>query len=90
MQHIFYPRGDSKKISWKILTNESSVTQSREHVDIYKNKVNSLQSKFIALHIGLFWAIGTFIIKNEDDVKIRLEDRTMYEQLTSILNPKMS
>ena len=42
-----------------------------------------MQSKFIALHVGLFWAIGTFIIKNEDNVKIKLEDKTMYEQLTS-------
>ena len=83
MQHIFYSTGDSKKISWEIQTNGTRATQSREHVEIYKNKINSLQSKFIALHVGLFWAIGTFIIKNEDNVKIKLEDKTMYEQLTS-------
>lgn len=88
MQHTFYFTGDSNEISWEIQTNRTKVTQSREHVDIYKNKVNSRQSKFIALHVGLFWAIGTFTIKNEDDVKIKLDDKTMYEQMTSKVESK--
>lgn len=88
MQHIFNFTGDSNEISWEILTNGTKVTQSREHVDIYKNKVNSIQSKIIALHVGLFWAIGTFTIKNEDEVKIKLDNKIMYEQLTSNIESK--
>ena len=88
MRHIFKFTGDSNEISWEVLTNRTKVTQSREHVDIYKNKVDSIQSKFIALHVGLFWAIGTFTIKNEDEVKIKLDEKIMYEQLTSNIESK--
>ena len=56
-------------------------------MDIYKDKVTSLQSKYVALHVGLFWGIGVFIIKNEDDIKIKLDEKIMYDQLTS--NPKI-
>ncbi len=82
MYHIFYSEGDTKKISWVIQTNDSIVKQNRDHADIYKNKVTSLQSKYIALHVGLFWGIGIFIIKNEDIVKIKLDEKIMYDHLT--------
>ena len=52
---------------------------------MYKNKVTNLQSKFIALHVGLFWAIGVFIIKNEDSIKIKLDDKKMFDTLTDDL-----
>ena len=83
MYHIFYSDGDTKKISWVIQTKDSIVKQNRDHADIYKNKVTSLQSKYIALHVGLFWGIGIFIIKNEDIVKIKLDEKIMYDHLTS-------
>ncbi|MFB5638689.1 MAG: reverse transcriptase-like protein, partial [Nitrosopumilus sp.] len=35
----------------------------------------------VALHIGLFWGIGVFIIKNEDLLKIKIDEKTMFEQL---------
>ncbi len=82
MYHIFYLDGDTKKISCVIQTKESIVKQNREHADIYKNKVTSLQSKYIALHVGLFWGIGIFIIKNKDIVKIKLDEKIMYDLLT--------
>jgi len=44
--------------------------------------VTSLQSKYIALHVGLFWGIGIFIIKNEDIVKIKLDEKIMYDHLS--------
>jgi len=62
---------------------DSIVKQNREHADIYKDKVTSLQSKYIALHVGLFWGIGIFIIKNEDIVKIKLDEKIMYDHFTS-------
>ena len=52
---------------------------------MYKDKVTNIQSKYIALHVGLFWGIGVFIIKNEDSIKIKLDEKTMYDQITSNL-----
>jgi len=83
LHHVFYLDGNAKKISWIIQTEGTSSEQSREHVEIYKDKISNLQSKYIALHIGLFWGIGVFIIKNEDHIKIKLDDKIMFEQLTT-------
>ncbi len=83
MYHIFYSDGNTKKISWVIQTRDSIVKQNRDHAEIYKNKVTSLQSKYIALHVGLFWGVGVFIIKNEDIVKIKLDEKIMYDHFTS-------
>ena len=75
--------GDAKKIRWVIHTNDSRVEQKREHPDIYFDKISDQQSKYISLHVGLFWGIGTFIIKNQDRVKLVLDDKIMFEYLTS-------
>ncbi len=83
MYHVFYSDGNTKKISWVIQTRDSIVEQNREHADIYKDKVTNLQSKYIALHVGLFWGVGVFIIKNRDIVKIKLYEKIMYEHFTS-------
>lgn len=83
MNHVFYSDGNAKKISWTIETNDSRVEQNRNHVDIYKDKVTELQSKYVALHIGLFWGIGVFIIKNQDSIKIKLDDKIMFNQFTT-------
>ena len=85
MYHVFYSDGNAKKISWVIQTKDSIVKQNREQTDIYKDKVTSLQSKYIALHVGLFWGIGIFIIKNEDSIKIKLDEKIMYQHFTSNL-----
>ena len=81
MDHIFYLNGNETRISWAIQTSDSIIDQSREHVEIYKNKISRLQSKYVALHIGLFWGIGVFRIKNEDNVKIKLDEKIMFNQL---------
>lgn len=88
MYHVFYSDGDSKEISWAIQTENSIIKQNREHAEIYKNKVTDLQSKYIALHVGLFWGIGTFIIKNQDSVKIKLDEKIMYDHFNSNLKIK--
>jgi len=64
-----------------IQTDNSKVEQMREHSEIYLNKVTKAQSKFIALHVGLFWGIGRFIIKNEDHVIIKTDDKSMISYL---------
>ena len=78
-----YSYGNAEKISWVIKTNESTSEQNREHAEMYRNKVTTLQSKYIALHVGLFWGIGVFILRNNDSIKIKLDDKTMYDQITS-------
>jgi len=50
---------------------------------MYKDKVTNLQSKYVALHVGLFWGIGTHIIKDGETVKIKLDEKTMFEQFTT-------
>ena len=81
MDHILYLDGNLTDISWAIKTNESIVTQNRKHVESYKNKITVIQSKYVALHVALFWGIGTFNIKNEDQVKIKLDEKIIYQQL---------
>ncbi|MCH9658897.1 hypothetical protein K0U27_09485 [archaeon] len=90
MHHDFYADGTAEKISWVIQTNESKAEQSRMHAEMYKNHVTNIQSKHIALHVGLFWGIGTFIIKNDDSVKIMLDEKIMHENLTTDMEIKDS
>jgi len=82
LEHTFFFDGNSKGIAWVIQTNDSLVEQKREHADIYLNKVTIQQSKYIAMHVGLFWGIGKFIIKNEDNLTIRIDTKTMFGQLS--------
>lgn len=46
-----------------------------------------MQSKYIALHVGLFWGIGVFIIKNEDTIKIKCDDKEIFDHLSSKTKP---
>jgi len=85
LNHVFYSYGNAQKITWIIQNDDSSCIENREHIDMYKDKVTNLQSKYVALHIGLFWGIGTFIIKNEDNVKIKLDEKIMFDQFTTDL-----
>ena len=83
MEHILYFDGNLKKISWVILTEGKKFAQNRTHIEKYKDKISKIQSKYVALHIALFWGIGTFKIKNGDYVKIRLDEEIMQDQLSS-------
>ncbi|MCE9616950.1 MAG: hypothetical protein K8Q88_01120 [Nitrosarchaeum sp.] len=83
MEHVLFFDGNTKRISWVIQTNNSVIEQKREHVDIYLDKVTNQQSKYMGLHVGLFWGIGTFIIKNQDVIKIAIDDNTIFEHLST-------
>ena len=83
MEHVLFFDGNTKRISWTIKTNNSIIEQKREHADIYLDKVTIQQSKYIGLHVGLFWGIGTFIIKNHDIVKVAIDDNSIFEHLTT-------
>ena len=73
--------GGSKKIAWFVKTGDKTTEQHRDHAEIYLDKVSSEQSKYIALHVGIFWSIGTFLIKNGDSVKVMLDSKEMFEHL---------
>ena len=83
MEHVLFFDGNTKRISWVIQTNNSVIEQKREHAEIYLDKVTNQQSKYIGLHVGLFWGIGTFIIKNQDIVKIAIDDNSIFEHLST-------
>ena len=83
MHHIFYSYGNARKISWVIKTNNIINNQERDHTETYKDKVTDIQSKYIALHVGLFWGIGVFIIKNGDSIKIKLDEKRMHDHFKS-------
>ena len=81
MQHNFYASGNPKKISWVLKNDESTSEQFREHVEMYKDNITDEQSKYIAIHVGIFWGIGTFRIKNEDSINIILDSENMVNDL---------
>ena len=82
MEHTLFFDGNQKRISWLIQSNYSTDKQKRDHADQYLDKVTNEQSKYIALHVGIFWSIGRFIIKNEDTVNVMLDSKSMYKHLT--------
>jgi len=51
------------------------------------NKVTIQQSKYIAMHVGLFWGIGRFIIKDKDIITTKIDSKSMFNQLSKIENP---
>jgi hypothetical protein len=89
LEHVLFFDGNTKRISWAIQTDNSVIEQKREHADIYLDKVTNQQSKYMGLHVGLFWGIGIFIIKNQDVVKIAIDDTTrylsIYQQIKKIM-----
>jgi hypothetical protein len=83
LEHVLFSDGNAKRISWTIQTDESKVDQKREHADLYVDRVTDEQSKYIALHVGIFWCIGTFRIKNGDTVNVMLDLKSMYDHLAN-------
>jgi len=81
LDHTYYFDGDKKKISWTIETNGARIDQVRTHIEDYYEKISLEQSKYVALHVGIFWGIGRFIIKNGDTVNVKLDLKSMFENL---------
>jgi len=82
LEHVLFSDGNPKRISWIIQSDDSSEEEERDHVEEYLDKVTSEQSKYIALHVGIFWGIGRFVIQNEDTVNVMLDSKSMYKHLT--------
>ena len=66
-----------------ISNKKSKIEQKREHAKIYLDKITNLQSKYIALHVGLFWGIGRFVIHDGDKIIVKIDDKEMYNHLTN-------
>ena len=81
MEHIYFFDGDQKKISWTIKNSQTRSEENRIHAEYFYDKVTTEQSKYIALHVGIFWGIGRFIIKNGDSVKVMLDLKSMFDRL---------
>lgn len=83
MEHVYFFDGNKKRISWVVQNEKTNIEQHREHAENYLDLVSVEQSKYIALHVGIFWCIGVFIIKNGDIIKIMLDSQSMYEHLSN-------
>ena len=89
MDHTFYFDGNNRTISWVIENNEIKAEQMRVHAQRYLDKVSVERSKYRALHVGIFWSIGNFIIKNGDKVRVMLDLKSMFELLAENKNSKI-
>ena len=83
MDHVYFFDGNQKRISWVIKNIQTTVEQYRVHAENYLDIVSIIQSKYIALHVGIFWGIGVFIIKNGDTLRIMLDSESMYQHLSN-------
>ena len=83
MEHVYFSDGNQKRISWVIQNEENNVEQHRDHAENYLDRVSVEESKYIALHVGIFWCIGSFIIKNGDTVKLMLDSKSIYDHLSN-------
>ena len=62
------------------------VNQIREHPPAYlsggKLEIkNNEESRFVALHVGIYWGLGVFIIKDFDKIHVMCDSKEMYEIL---------
>ena len=86
MEHELFFDGNLKEYSWSIKTGEEVVNQIREHPPAYlsggKLEIeNNEESRFVALHVGIYWGLGVFIIKDFDKIHVMCDLKEMYEIL---------
>ena len=88
MKHTLFLDGTKGKFSWIIQTGNQIKKEFRVHPPAYYSGYkldikNDEQSKFIALHVGLYWGIGVFILKDGDTVDVMCDSKKMYNILNS-------
>ena len=86
MEHELFFDGTTEKYTWSIKTGNAVVDQTRVHPPAYLSGgkldvSNTEESKFIALHVGIYWGLGVFIIKDYDVVNVMCDSNEMYEIL---------
>jgi len=88
LKHRLFLDGTKTKFSWIIQTGNQIKKEFRVHPPAYYSGYkldikNDIQSKFIALHVGLYWGIGVFIIKDGDTIDVMCDSKEMYDILNS-------
>jgi len=86
MEHELFFAGNLKEYSWSIKTGKKITSQIREHPPAYlsggKLEIkNKEESRFVALHVGIYWGLGVFIIKDFDKIHVMCDSKEMYEIL---------
>ena len=86
MEHELFFDGNLEEYSWSIKTGKAIINQIRKHPPAYLSggkldiKTDE-ESKFVALHVGIYWGLGVFIIKDFDKVHVMCDSKEMYEIL---------
>ena len=89
MEHDLFFDGNVKEYSWSIKTGNEIVNQIRVHPPAYlsggKLEIkNNEESRFVSLHVGIYWGLGVFIIKDYDTVNVMCTSNDMYQILSHI------
>ena len=87
MEHEIFFDGNTKEYSWSIKTEDDIADQIREHPPAFRsggklNITNNEESKFVALHVGIYWGLGVNIIKDNDEVNVMCDSEIMFGIMT--------
>ena len=88
MKHELFFDGTVEQYTWSIKTESKIVNQIRKHPPAYisggkLDVKNNEESKFIALHVGIYWGLGVFIIRDLDTVDVMCDSKEMHDILVS-------
>ena len=87
MEHEIFFDGNTKEYSWSIKTGNNIADQIRKHPPAFRsggklNITNNEESKFVALHVGIYWGLGVNIIKDNDVVNVMCDSEIMFGIMT--------
>ena len=87
MEHEIFFDGNTKEYSWSIKTENNIADQIRKHPPAFRsggklNITNNEESKFVALHVGIYWGLGVNIIKDNDVVNAMCDSEMMFGIMT--------
>ena len=87
MEHEIFFDGNTKEYSWSIKTENNIAEQIRKHPPAFRsggklNITNNEESKFVALHVGIYWGLGVNIIKDNDVVNVMCDSEIMFGIMT--------
>ena len=88
MKHELFFDRTIEQYTWSIKTETKIVNQIRKHPPAYisggkLDVKNNEESKFIALHVGIYWGLGVFIIRDLDTVDVMCDSKEMHDILVS-------
>ena len=87
MEHDIFFDGNVKEYSWSIKTKDKVADQIREHPPAFRSGgkldiKNNEESRFVALHVGIYWGLGVNIIKDNDVINVMCDSKIMFEIMT--------